>query len=126
MVLSAGASGAEAAKQPKEADLGAKRSVAPDAALGGTLAAKKKEEGPAGPALTFETFRRGIEVSISSKRREEIAGLQKLIWEESQYYFFEANRRDDLRIELGTRGDPREIDRLTAEKKGLEGEQAKL
>src|SRR5512138_1377668 len=147
MVLSAGASGAEAAKQPKEADLGAKRSVAPDAALGGTLAAKKKEEGPAGPALSFDTFRRGVEVSISSKRREEIAGLQKLIrlgggsaeetpgwyfrlaellWEDSQYYFFEANRRDDRLIELGTRGDPREIDKLTAEKKSLELEQRKL
>src|SRR5512135_2166578 len=49
-----------------------------------------------------------------------------MLWEESQYYFFEANRRDDRLIELGTRGDPKEIDQLTAEKKALEGEQDKL
>ena len=147
VALALGAAGAEPVKKPKEADLGAKKSIAPDAALGGSLAAKKKEEGPAGPTLSFDRFRRGIEVSISTKRREEIAGLQKLIrlgggsaeetpgwyfrlaellWEESQYYFFEANRRDDRLIELGTRGDPKEIDQLTDEKKALEAEQDKL
>ena len=131
----------------KEADLGAKKSAAPDASLGGTLAAKKPSAAAAGPTLDFDTFRRGVEVNISGKRREEIAGLQKLIklgggsdedtpqwyyrlaelfWEESQYYFFEANRRDDRLIELGTRGDPAEIDRLTAEKKALDAEQKKL
>jgi len=131
----------------KEADLGAKKSAAPDASLGGTLAAKKPAAGAAGPTLDFDTFRRGVEVNISGKRREEIAGLQKLIrlgggsdedtpqwyfrlaelfWEESQYYFFEANRRDDRLIELGTRGDPAEIDRLTAEKRALDAEQKKL
>jgi TolA-binding protein len=134
-------------QQPKEADLGPKKSVAPDASLGGTLEAKKPAAGPVGPGLQFDTFRRGVEVDISAKRREEIASLQKLIklgggsdeetpswyyrlaellWEESQYYFFEANRRDDRLIELGTRGDPREIDRLTAEKKALEAQQHDL
>jgi TolA-binding protein len=147
VALALGAAGADPVKKPKEADLGAKKSIAPDAALGGSLAAKKKEEGAAGPALSFDRFRRGIEVNISTKRREEIAGLQKLIrlgggsaeetpgwyfrlaellWEESQYYFFEANRRDDRLIELGTRGDPKEIDQLSAEKKALEAEQDKL
>jgi TolA-binding protein len=141
------AAAAEPSRPPKEADLGPKRSVAPDASLGGSLAAKKPAAGPAGPGLEFETFRRGVEVNISAKRREEIASLQKLIrlgggsdeetpgwyfrlaemlWEESQYYFFEANRRDDRLIELGTRGDPREIDRLSAEKKALEAQQRDL
>jgi tetratricopeptide (TPR) repeat protein len=131
----------------KEADLGAKKSAAPEASLGGSLEAKKQAAGPAGPTLNFDTFRRGMEVNISSKRREEIAGLQKLIklgggndeetpqwyfrlaelfWEESQYYFFEANRRDDRLIELGTRGDPAEIDRLSAERKVLDDQQKKL
>ncbi|HTN52758.1 MAG TPA: tetratricopeptide repeat protein [Anaeromyxobacter sp.] len=126
---------------PKEADLGAKRSVAPDAALGGQLEGKRKVEEAAGPKLDFETFRRTVEFDISGKRKEEIASLQKLIrlgggsdadtpqwyfrlaellWEESQYDFFEANRRDDRLIALGTRGDPREIDKLMAEKKELE------
>src|SRR6266540_2287499 len=133
---------------PREADLGEKRSVAPDAALGGSLEAKKtgKKE-PGGPALEFEAFRKVVEVQVSEKRREEIASLRRLIelgggsnqetpqwyfrlaellWEESQFFFFEANRRDDRLIALGTRGDPREIDRLMAEKKDLEGQQKKL
>jgi TolA-binding protein len=135
---------AEKAPAPREADLGQKRTVAPDAALGGSLEAKtRKKAEPGGPALDFETFRKHIEVQVSEKRREEIASLRKLIdlgggsvtetpqwyfrlaellWEESQYFFFEANRRDDRLITLGTRGDPREIDRLMAEKKELERE----
>ena len=127
----------------READLGEKRSVAPDAALGGTLEVKKKKAEPGGPALDFETFRKQVEVQVSEKRREEIASLRRLIdlgggsdqdtpqwyfrlaellWEESQYFFFEANRRDDRLIALGTRGNPREIDRLMAEKRSLEKE----
>ncbi len=149
VALALAASGGRAAERaPREADLGQKRSVAPDAALGGTLEAKKpgkKEAG--GPALNFEAFRKRVEVEVSEKRREEIASLRRLIelgggsdvdtpqwyfrlaellWEESQYFFFEANRRDDRLIALGTRGDPREIDRLMAEKKGLEQQQKKL
>jgi TolA-binding protein len=124
-----------------DADLGAKREVGPDAALGGKLEGKRKAEGPAGPTVGFETFRKVTEVKISEKRSEEITSLRKLIelggggeadmpqwyfrlaellWEESQYYFFESNRRDDQLIAMGTRGDPREIDRLMAEKKELD------
>src|SRR5512141_2730487 len=128
----------------REGDLGQKRSVAPDAALGGSLEAKKSAaKEPGGPALNFEQFRKAVEVQVSDKRREEIASLRRLIdlgggsevetpqwyfrlaellWEESQYFFFEANRRDDRLIALGTKGDPREIDRLMAEKRSLEQE----
>jgi TolA-binding protein len=148
MALSAApARAAESRPPPKEADLGTKRSVAPDASLGGSLQAAKKPAAAGGPKLDFETFRRTVEVDISGKRREEIANLQKLIqlgggsdadtpqwyfrlaellWEESQYFFFEANRRDDRLIELGTRGAPAEIDRLTAEKKDLDGQSRRL
>ena len=145
LALAASTAGAaEKAPAPKEADLGEKRSVAPDAALGGSLEAKtKKKAEPGGPALDFETFRKRVEIQVSEKRREEIASLRKLIdlgggtatetpswyfrlaellWEESQYFFFEANRRDDRLIAMGTRGDPKEIDRLMAEKKQLERE----
>ncbi len=138
--------GAKAREAGREADLGEKRSVAPDAALGGSLVAKPKKGEPGGPALDFETFRKAVEVKVSEKRREEITSLRRLIelgggsdkdtpqwyfrlaellWEESQYFFFEANRRDDRLIILGTRGDPREIDRLMAEKKELERESAR-
>src|SRR5512138_42798 len=134
--------------QPHEAGLGPKKDVAPDAALGGKLEAPKpRKEEPGGPKLDFESFRKAVEVQVSEKRREEIVSLRRLIdlgggsatetpqwyfrlaellWEESQYFFFEANRRDDQLIALGTRGDPREIDRLMAEKKDLEVQQKKL
>lgn len=146
LALAASTAGAAERARTREADLGEKRSVAPDAALGGTLEAPKpKKAAPGGPALDFDTFRKGIEVQVSGKRREEIASLRKLIdlgggsaedtpqwyfrlaellWEESQYFFFEANRRDDRLIELGTKGSAREIDRLTAEKRDLERQSA--
>src|SRR5512138_695612 len=130
--------------QPHEAGLGPKKDVAPDAALGGKLEAPKpRKEEPGGPTLGFETFRKAVEVQVSEKRREEIASLRRLIdlgggsveetpqwyfrlaellWEESQYFFFEANRIDDKLIAMGTRGDSREIDRLMAEKKRLDRE----
>ncbi len=149
LALALAATAVRGAEHPaREAELGEKRSVAPDAALGGTLEAKKpaKQE-PGGPRLDFETFRKQVEVQVSEKRREEIASLRRLIelgggsaeetpqwyfrlaellWEESQYFFFEANRRDDRLIALGTRGDPRELDRLAAEKKDFELQQKKL
>lgn len=122
---------------PGGGSLGQKKSIGPDAALEGTLeVAKKADQGPAGPKLAFEQFRAGIEVKLSGKRREEIASLRKLIklsagdadkdlpgyffrlaellWEESQYFFFEANRKDGEIIAL-PRGDPR-IPRLQAER----------
>jgi tetratricopeptide (TPR) repeat protein len=122
---------------PGGGSLGQKRSVGPDAALEGTLeVARKSDQGPAGPRLAFEQFRAGIEVKLSAKRREEIQSLQKLIklsagdgdkdlpgyyfrlaellWEESQYFFFEANRKDGEIIAL-PKGDPR-IPRLQAER----------
>jgi len=142
LALAASSAGAAERSAPREADLGEKRSVAPDAALGGTLEAKKpKVAEPGGPRLDFDTFRKQVEVQVSEKRREEIASLRRLIdlgggsaedtpqwyfrlaellWEESQYFFFEANRKDDRLIALGTKGDPREIDRLMAEKKDLD------
>jgi TolA-binding protein len=148
LALAATAAGAAPPRAPREADLGEKRSVAPDAALGGSLEAKKPaKKDPGGPALDFESFRKQVEVQVSEKRREEIASLRRLIelgggsdadtpqwyfrlaellWEESQYFFFEANRRDDRLITLGTRGSPQELDRLMAEKRELEGQQKKL
>src|SRR5512138_2341852 len=139
LAASAGAGERIPTTQPHEAGLGPKKDVAPDAALGGKLEAPKpRKEEPGGPKLDFESFRKAVEVQVSEKRREEIVSLRRLIdlgggsatetpqwyfrlaellWEESQYFFFEANRVDDQLIALGTRGDPREIDRLMAQKK---------
>ena len=146
LALGVSTAGADQKAPPREADLGQKRSVAPDAALGGTLEAARPATKEAGPALAFEAFRKTIEVQVSDKRREEIASLRKLIdlgggsaaempqwyfrlaellWEESQYFFFEANRRDDQLIALG-KGNPAEAERLKAEKTDLEGQSRKL
>ncbi len=134
------ASGGVAAERPREADLGKKRSAAPDASLAGTLESKAKRPEEKGPALDFETFRYHIEVQVSSRRREEIEDLQKLIrlggtpaempgwlfrlgelyWEEARYDFFEANRRDDELIRLGQSASAADVARIRAAKKELE------
>jgi tetratricopeptide (TPR) repeat protein len=122
----------------KDAAIGKKRSLAPDASLAGSIEAKGKAAEAAGPRLDFETFRYSIEVQVSGKRREEMADLEKLVrlggseaelpgwlfrvaelhWEEAQYFFFEANRKDDAIA--AAKGDPARLDRLRAEKKDLE------
>jgi tetratricopeptide (TPR) repeat protein len=137
----AGTARAAEKKPAREVDLGKKRSVSPDASLAGTLeSAKAKKPEARGPALDFETFRYQIEVEVSGKRREEIADLKKLIqlggspgempgwlfrlaelyWEESQYHFFEANRKDDEIIKLGRAAPAAEVERLKGEKRALE------
>jgi TolA-binding protein len=148
LAIVASTAGAAERVRPREAGLGEKRSVAPDAALGGTLEAKKaKKAEPGGPALDFETFRKVVEIQVSEKRRDEIASLRRLIdlgggsatetpqwyfrlaellWEESRYFFFEANRRDDRLIALGPKGDQREVGRLRAEKKDFEEQSRRL
>ena len=129
-----------AAQRPaaKDADLGKKRAQAPDASLAGSIQARGAAAEPAGPSLDFDAFRYAVEVQVSGKRREEIADLEKLIalggsnaelpqwlfrvaelhWEEAQYLFFEANRKDDAIA--ASRGDPAAADRLRAEKKDLQ------
>jgi tetratricopeptide (TPR) repeat protein len=145
LALSAPAIFAQARKdppKPREPSLGKKRaSQTPEASLAGSIKAKGQSDEAKGPSLTFEQFRFSIEAEVSTKRSEEIRDLQKLIglggsenempgwlfrlaelyWEESQYYFFEANRKDDEVIRLGKNADPGQVDRLKAEKKNLEG-----
>jgi TolA-binding protein len=141
LALAAAARLAGAADQrptAKEADLGRKRSQAPDASLAGSIEAKGRPAEAAGPRLEFETFRYAIEVQVSGKRREEMGDLDKLIrlggsesempgwlfrlaelhWEEAQYLFFEANRKDDALAAV--RNDPGAVERLKAEKRVLE------
>jgi TolA-binding protein len=123
--------------QAKEATLGKKRELAPDTSLAGSIEAKGARP-VAGPTLAFETFRYAIEVQVSGKRREEMSDLEKLLriggssrempdwlfrvaelhWEEAQYLFFEANRKDDAIA--AARGDAAQVGRLKAEKRELE------
>ncbi len=126
--------------KPKDADLGKKgASVAPDKSLAGDLT-RKKEESKAAPALQYDQFRLGVELQVRSKRLEQITSLKKIIdisnkkdkempallfrmgelyWEESKYYFFEANRRDDDLINAMNRKDKAGQDKAKREKEEL-------
>jgi len=140
-VLAGPAAGAQPERKPvRDADLGTKKSVAPDASLAGTLKAPTKKAEEKGPSLDFETFRYQIELEVSGKRREEMTDLRKLIklggseaempgwlfrlaelhWEESQYFFFEANRKDDELIKLGPSAAPSQIEAVKQQKRDFE------
>ncbi len=129
------------AKSTKDADLGKKgASVAPDKSLAGDLTRKKEEGGKAAPALQYDQFRLGVELQVRSKRVEQIASLKKIIeisnpkdkempsllfrqgelyWEESKYYFFEANRKDDDLINAMNRKDKAGQEKAKREKEEL-------
>ncbi|HEY7726361.1 MAG TPA: tetratricopeptide repeat protein, partial [Anaeromyxobacteraceae bacterium] len=139
LVAAIAAASAAAEKKPPEAALGAKRTAGPDPSLAGKLEVPRAE-GPAGPRLEFEQFRYAVELQVSSKRQEEMRDLDKLIrlggapqempgwlfrlaelhWEEAQYLFFEANRRDD---EIARTRDSAAAGRARAEKRQLEERQ---
>jgi tetratricopeptide (TPR) repeat protein len=126
-------------RPPPEAGLGPKRQAVPDASLAGKLETGKAPA-QAAPRLEFEQFRFAVELQVSGIRRGEMESLEKLIrlggsaqempgwlfrlaelhWEEAQYLFFEANRRDDQLNALGPKPDPRAVEGLRAEKRGLE------
>ncbi|MCI0572012.1 MAG: tetratricopeptide repeat protein [Myxococcaceae bacterium] len=114
---------AQEKRQVKDQDLGRKASRAPDTSLAGDLT-RKTEETKATP-LRYDRFRLGVEMQVAGKRREQIESLKKIIaystdvketpkllfrlgelyWEESKYFFFEANRKDDDLLDALNRGD---------------------
>ena len=142
LVLSTGATAQEnlrEKKNPKEAGLKKATSAAPDKSLAGDITRKKEDKGTAAPALQYDQFRLGVELQVASKRREQIDSLSKIIslspdpkeapsllfrlgelyWEESKFFFFEANRKDDDLINAMNRGDPVGQERAKAEKEEL-------
>jgi tetratricopeptide (TPR) repeat protein len=141
VLLALGLPSARAAEDRRpEPGLGPKRQAAPDESLAGKLAPTRAAP-QAAPRLEFEQFRYAVELQVSGIRRGEMESLEKLIrlggsaqempawlfrlaelhWEEAQYLFFEANRRDDQVAALGPRPDPRAVERLRAEKREIEG-----
>ena len=104
----------------KEAELKKKDNVAIDKSLAGDITRQKEEVGGAIP-LQYDQFRIGVQLQVHEKRLEQIQSLKKIIsfgsgdnpkeapsllfrlgelyWEESKYYFFEQNRKDDDLIE---------------------------
>jgi len=114
-------------------------SAAPDIALAGDVTRKKEEQAPTAPAFQYDQFRLDVELQVASKRREQIAGLSRIIqlgadekempgllfrlgglyWEEARYYFIEASRKDDEMVAAIDRQDKGAQARIEAEKKAL-------
>jgi tetratricopeptide (TPR) repeat protein len=140
LLLLAPAAAAQGKKTPREADLGKKSATSVDKSLAGDISRKKEKEGDA-PALQYDQFKLGVELQVASKRREQIASLQKIInlsadqteqpsllfrlgelyWEESKFFEFEANRKDDDLIKAMNRNDAAGQQRAKAEKAELLG-----
>ncbi len=113
-------------------------SIAPDKSLAGDITRKKKQQEDA-PTLQYDAFRLDVELQVASKRREQITDLSKIIdlstdkkekpgllfrlgelyWEESKFYFFEANRKDDEKIKAMNAKDDAGIARAESEKAEL-------
>jgi tetratricopeptide (TPR) repeat protein len=133
------AAGAAEKREAKDTELKKKETgLAPEKGLAGDIT-RKKEKHEEAPAMKYDQFRAGIELQVASKRREQIEDLQKIIqlsqdkkekpslhfrlgelyWEESKYYFFEANRKDDDKIRALNADDRAGVERAEAEKQEL-------
>jgi tetratricopeptide (TPR) repeat protein len=127
-------------KTAKDTELKKESTGGPAKDLAGSIERKKTESGKAAPALSYDQFRLGIENQVAGKRRDQIRDLEKIIelsskdknempkllfrlgelyWEESQYYFFEANRKDDEYIKAMNAGDEAGKERAKNEKEEL-------
>lgn len=139
IALSVAAGAAPEKKAAKDTELKKKETnLAPEKGLAGDIT-RKKEKREEAPTMKYDQFRTGIELQVASKRREQIADLQKIIelnqdkkeqpsllfrlgelyWEESKYFFFESNRKDDDKIRAMNSDDKAGIERAEAEKQEL-------
>ncbi|RKH48608.1 hypothetical protein D7X55_27785 [Corallococcus sp. AB049A] len=138
LVLLTSMASAQEKKALRDADLGKKSTTTVDKSLAGDIT-RPKEAQQAAPALQYDQFRLGVEVQVASKRREQIESLKKIIslspdqkeapsllfrlgelyWEESKFFFFEANRKDDELIVAMNRNDAAGQQRAKAEKAEL-------
>ena len=128
-------------QSPDTQGVGLKRSVsaAPDMALAGDVTRKQEEQAPTAPVFQYDQFRLDVELQVASKRREQIAGLSRIIQlgadekempdllfrlgglygEESRYYFIEASRKDDELVVAMDKQDKGAQARVLAEKQAL-------
>jgi cellulose synthase operon protein C len=110
----------------------------PDSSLAGDVRRKKVKE-EYGPQVEYDAFRFQIELQVADKRRAQMETLEKIIalgaserempdlifrdaelcWEESRYFFFEANRRDDTWMAAKQKGDAAGMQQALAEKEDL-------
>ena len=138
LLLLASVATAQGKKAPRDADLGKKSTTAVDKSLAGDIS-RKKEKQETAPVLQYDQFRLGVEGQVASKRREQINSLKKIIslsadakeqpsllfrlgelyWEESKFFFFEANRKDDELIQAMNANDAAGQSRAKAAKAEL-------
>ncbi len=110
----------------------------PDSSLAGDVRRKKVKEEYA-PEVTYDAFRFQIELQVAGKRRAQMETLEKIIalgasehempdlifrdaelcWEESRYFFFEANRQDDTWAAAKQKGDAAGMQQALADKDEL-------
>jgi len=103
----------------KKADAGG-----PSAALAGDVT-RAKSQADLGPGIEYDTFRFTVELQLKDKRRELMGTLEQMAalgddspeapdllfrlaelnWEESRYWFFEANRQEDKALRCDQAGD---------------------
>ena len=131
---------AQQRKEAKDQKLEKATSAAPDKSLAGDITRKKTESSDLAPALQYDQFRLGVELQVASKRRQQITDLKKIIsltdekakerpdllfrlgelyFEESKYFFYEANRKDDDYIRAMNAGDKAGQESAKKEKEGL-------
>ncbi|MGC4115863.1 MAG: hypothetical protein QM765_14965 [Myxococcales bacterium] len=135
------ASAAASKKEPpKEAELSKKEATkVPERDLAGDITRHKKEKVKERPALEYDQYKLGVELQVASKRREQIETLQQIIklgpnpaeapdlyfrlaelyWEESKFYFFEANRKYDEVLKARDKKDEAGAARAEAEQKAI-------
>jgi len=133
------------AQTPDTQGVGLRRTVsaAPDVALAGDVTRKQEEKAPTAPVFQYDQFRLDVELQVASKRREQIAGLRRIIqlgvdekempdllfrlgglyWEESRYYFIEASRKDDELVAAMDRQDRGAQARILSEKRAFQDKQ---
>ncbi|MBI5547324.1 MAG: tetratricopeptide repeat protein [Deltaproteobacteria bacterium] len=133
-VLAAGARKAP----PKDAELDKKEATkVPERDLAGDITRHKKAKDKERPALEYDQYKLGVELQVASKRREQMETLQKIIqlgpspgeapdlyfrlaelyWEESKFFSFEANRKDDEIFAAKAANDEAKVALAEAEKK---------
>jgi TolA-binding protein len=137
LTLLATVASAQGKKNPREANLGKKSATTLDQSLAGDISRKKEKDTDA-PSLNYDQFTLGVQLQVASKRREQIAQLEKLLSfnpsdasdvmfqlaelyrEEAKFFEFEANRKDDELIKAMNRNDVAGQNRAKAEKAELE------
>ena len=147
LVFASVASAAPVKPPPPKDDLGKKsQSASPDKSLAGDITRKKTTKIDEHPTLKIDQFAQQVELQVASKRHEQIETLQKIIalgsddkempkllfrlgelyFEESKYYFFESNRKDDEIFAAKERKDDATVQRATDEKTALVARSAKF